>query len=169
LPVAFSFHRQHIFPDLAGAFEFGYSEEEFTKLGRDFWVVEERVLLERLQHRLLGRADALRFFQSARVGGEEYDDFHGGVLELIDAQSAQMIGEVDHALDARAQTEGSGLLQRDGFAVRNADLARSGHRPVAAGEQQQLTPSVDQQRYLIIWIFLKSGRLLHHLTILYRR
>ena len=52
---------------LAGAFEFGYSEEEFTKLGRDFWVVEERVLLERLQHRLLGRADALRFFQSARV------------------------------------------------------------------------------------------------------
>jgi len=92
------------------------------------------------------------------TGGEEYDDFHGGVLELIDAQSAQMIGEVDHALDARAQTEGSGLLQRDGFAVRNADLARSGHRPVAAGEQQQLTPSVDQQRYLIIYLDIFEER-----------
>ena len=77
------------------------------------------------------------------TGREENDDFHGGVFELIDAQTTQVIGEVDHALDARAQAQSSGLIQRDGFAVRNADLARSGHRPVAAGEKQQLTPSVD--------------------------
>ena len=87
------------------------------------------------------------------TGREEDDDFHGGVFELIDAQTAQVVGEVDHPFDARAQSQGSGLLQRDGFAVRNADLARSAHRPVAAGEEQQLTPSVDQQRYLIVYLF----------------
>ncbi len=61
-----------------------------------------------------------------------------------------MIREVDHPLDTRAQTQGAGLLQRDGLAVRNANLARGGHRAEAAGKEQQLAPRVDQQRNLIV-------------------
>ena len=50
---------------------------------------------------------------------------------------------MDHPLDAGTEAEGSGLFQRDGLAVRDADFARRGHRPEAAGKEQQLAPSVD--------------------------
>jgi hypothetical protein len=81
---------------------------------------------------------------------QEDDDLHGGVFELVDAEPPQMIGEMDHALDARAEAQGAGLLQGDGFTVRNSYLARSGHRAEATGKQQQLAPRVDQQRNLIV-------------------
>jgi hypothetical protein len=38
-----------------------------------------------------------------------------------------VVGEMDHALNARAKTKGAGLLQGDGFTVRNSYFARSGH------------------------------------------
>lgn len=84
------------------------------------------------------------------TGGQEDDDFHGGVFKLVDAQPAQMIREMDHTLDARAEPESASLFQRDGLAVRNADFAWRRHRPETAGEQQQLAPRIDQQRDLII-------------------
>lgn len=61
-----------------------------------------------------------------------------------------MICKVDHSLDARAETEGTSLFQCDGLAVRDADLARRGYRAKAAGKEQQFTPRIDQQRYLIV-------------------
>ena len=51
---------------------------------------------------------------------------------------------MDHALDARPQAEAAGLFQRDRLAVRYADLARRRHRTVAARENEQLTPGIDQ-------------------------
>ena len=98
------------------------------------------------------RRDLARFwfFKRTFTGRQEDHNFHGGIFVLVDAQAPQVVRKVDHALDARTQAESARLLQRDRLAVRDADLARRRHRPVAAGEQQQLAPRVDQQRYLVV-------------------
>lgn len=61
-----------------------------------------------------------------------------------------MFREVEHALDGRPETELSRLSQRDTLAQRDADFPRRAHGAETAGEQQQLTPRVDQQRNLVI-------------------
>ena len=128
LSVTFTFDRKHVFGDLASALQFRYSEKEFTKFGRHVRIVRQCVLLKRLEYRFLRTTHTLRLFQSARVcrvkataikavrkrmeikrklkmkrqltGREEYDDLHCGVFKLVDTQTAQMVCEMDHALDA---------------------------------------------------------------------
>jgi len=67
LSVTFTFDRQHVFGDLAGALQFRYPEKEFTKFGRHVRIVRQCVLLQRLEDRFLRTTHTLRLFQSARV------------------------------------------------------------------------------------------------------
>ncbi len=55
---------------------------------------------------------------------------------------------IQHALDARAEAQGAGLLHGDGLSVGNADTAWSGQRAEATGEQ--LAPRVYHQRNLVV-------------------
>ena len=48
------------------------------------------------------------------------------------------------------ESQTSYLLECDGLAVGNANLAGSSQRSVAAGEEEQLAPRVDQQRDLVV-------------------
>lgn len=59
-----------------------------------------------------------------------------------------MVGEIQHPLDARLHA--AAPRQRDGLAHGDADLPGRRHGPVAAGEQQQLAPRIDQQTDLVI-------------------
>lgn len=61
-----------------------------------------------------------------------------------------MFREIEHTLDGRSKTELSRLSQWDTLAQRDADFPRRAHGAETAGEQQQLTPRVDQQRNLVV-------------------
>lgn len=79
----------------------------------------------------------------------EDDELQGG-FEVVDAQPPLVVSEVDHAHDERTEAQGAGLLQGDGLAVANEDLASSGLRVEATGEQKQLAKRGDQQQNLVV-------------------
>jgi len=58
--------------------------------------------------------------------------------------------EVEHPLDGRAQPQLLGLSEGDALAQGHTDLPRRAHGAETAGEEQQLTPCVDQQRDLVV-------------------
>jgi hypothetical protein len=128
--------------------------------------------------------------QSILTRRQENDDFHADVLVVVDLEPPQLVRKVEHLLNALLDAVVSGGGQSERLFVGDADNAGRGRDgAVAAGEDEQLAPRVDQQRDLVVNLkftsahiivnivrgrivgltrmFLKSGRLLHHFTSLY--
>jgi len=101
------------------------------------------------------------------TGCEENDDLHGHVFVVVHAQTPKLVCKAGHArheaacAGRRRRSGGGGGGHRRGHALRGIrvqlEARREAHDAVgtadgaeAAGEDQQLTPTVDQESNLIV-------------------
>ena len=83
--------------------------------------------------------------------GEKNDDFHADVLKVVDLEPPQLVGEVEHLLHALLDPVLPGARQSQRLLVGHPNHARRRRDgAVAARENEELAPGVDQQSDLVI-------------------
>ena len=81
---------------------------------------------------------------------QENDDLHGDVLVVVHLQPTQLVRKVEHLLDPLLDPELPTRFRGQDPVVGDPDDPGRADGAVAAAEDEQLAPGVDQERNLVV-------------------